>query len=87
MFFIHKDKVDEDVQKIREYTLSPEQLQREIEKKEQEKKKHDEAVEGFGFKDVVAMTIAIMSVLLPYMLIVFAVAIAVVLFFYLRSGI
>ena len=87
MFFIRKSKVDEDVEKIRAYTMSPEQLQQEMLKKETERKQHDEAVEGFGFKDVVAMTIAMMSVLLPYVLIVFGTAALVFLYFYLRSGI
>ena len=87
MFFIRKSKVDEDVENIRAYTMSPEQLQQEMLKKEAERKQHDEAVEGFGFKDVVAMTIAMMSVLLPYVLIVFGTAALVFLYFYLRSGI
>ncbi len=87
MFFIRKSKVDEDVEKIRAYTMSPEQLQQEMLKKEAERKQHDEEVEGFGFKDVVAMTIAMMSVLLPYVLIVFGTAALVFLYFYLRSGI
>lgn len=87
MFFIRKSKVDEDVEKIRAYTMSPEQLQQEMLKKKAERKQHDEAVEGFGFKDVVAMTIAMMSVLLPYVLIVFGTAALVFLYFYLRSGI
>ena len=86
MFFIRKNKVDEDVEKIRQYTMSPEQLQKEIQKKEADRKQHDEAVEGFGFKDVVAMTLAIMSILVPYILIVFGSALLVFLYFYLRSG-
>ncbi len=82
MLFINKEKVDEDVEKIREYTLSPEQLQESIARKEKEKKEIKEKSEGLTFKDVVAMTIAIIELILPYFLICIATMVAVFLFFW-----
>ncbi len=83
MFFIRKDKLEEDIEKIREYTIPPEQLAREVKEKEErkkvEKKHHQEQLEDFSAKDVFAMTVAILQVLLPYFLLVFGIA---VLLFY-----
>lgn len=89
MFFIHRKQVDEDVEKIRQYTLAeadPEKLAQEIraeqEAKEAERRQHDEAVKDFTAKDVVAMSIAVFQILLPIFLIMFAVAALVVFYFW-----
>ena len=72
MFFLRKDQVDRDVEKMRESLMTPEQIQkkeeREQKKKEKEKKHADEQLEDFGWKDVVAMTIAILEIIGPYFL-------------------
>ncbi len=86
MFFIRKKNVDEDVEKIRQYTLSPEQLAAEIKEKEEakeaEKKHAKEQLEDFTAKDVLAMSIAAFQVLLPYVLLVFGSAAVIFLLFY-----
>jgi uncharacterized membrane protein len=88
MFFVHRKQVDEDVEKIRQYTLAeanPEKLAQEIQAeqkaKEEDRRQHDEAVKDFTAKDVVAMSIAVFQILLPVFLIMFAVAALVVLYF------
>lgn len=89
MFFIHRKQVDEDVEKIRQYTLAeenPEKLAQEIAEeekvKEEDRRQHDEAVKDFTAKDVVAMSIAVFQILLPIFLIMFAVAALVVFYFW-----
>ncbi|MBR4162611.1 MAG: hypothetical protein IKR11_03745 [Solobacterium sp.] len=82
MIFLKKEKVDEDVEKIRQYTLTPEQLQQSIAKKEKEKREIKEKSEDITFKDVVAMTIAIIELILPYFLICIATMVLVFLFFW-----
>lgn len=82
MLFIRKEQVDKDVEKLRQSMMSPEQLKREQTRKEAEIKKHQEAVSEFTWKDVLAMSIAIFEILLPYML-VFAGVMALVFLFFL----
>ena len=82
MLFINKKKVDEDVEKIRHYYMSPEQLHQELEQEKKDRDKIKENLEGFGFKDVVAMTIAIIEVLLPYLLAFIGTMVLVYAFFW-----
>lgn len=85
MFFIKKDQVDKDVERLRESMMTPHMIAREEQKKAIEKKHRDEALEGFGWKDVVAITIAIIEILLPY-IIVFAVIMVILWQIIYRSG-
>lgn len=85
MFFINKDKVDEDVEKIRRYTMSPEKLNEIVAAEEADKKHHDEVVSEFTAKDIIAMSIAVFEIIIPYVLIIFGAMIAVFLLFYLMS--
>ena len=76
-------RVEEDLERIRRANLSPEQLEEE-EKREREMREAVRAGEvRVTVKDIVAMTIAIFSLILPY-LAVFAAGIALVLFLFLR---
>ncbi len=75
MLFIRKSKVDEDVEKIRQYTLGSEALKQEmdqeIRKKAELDRKRKEISEEWTWKDVLAMTIAIIQVILPYFIVMF----------------
>ena len=82
MFFLSKEQVDRDVERIRQNTLSPEKLEAELKAKAQEQKRMKENTEDFGWKDVLAMTIAIIQVILPYILVMIAVMVLVFLYFY-----
>ncbi|MCL2095387.1 MAG: hypothetical protein FWH10_00615 [Oscillospiraceae bacterium] len=76
-------RVEEDLERIRRANLSPEQFEEE-EKREREMREAVRAGEvRVTVKDIVAMTIAIFSLILPY-LAVFAAGIALVLFLFLR---
>ena len=80
MFFINKDRVDSDLEKIKEANLTPEQLEK---KRAKEKA---EQVEGWTWKDTLAMTIAIIQVILPFMLVMAAVMALVFMFFVWMSN-
>ncbi len=82
MFFLRKDQVDRDVEKLRENLMTPYQIAEKEDQKAREKKQYQEAVEGFGWKDVLAMTIAIIEVILPYFLLLVGAMVAVYLFLY-----
>ena len=82
MFFLSKEQVDRDVERIRQNTLSPEKLDAELKAKAQEQKRMKENVEDFGWKDVLAMTIAIIQIILPYFLVMISVMVLVFLYFY-----
>ncbi len=82
MFFLSKDQVDRDVEKLRQSTLSPEKLNAELKQQAQEKKRMQENTAEFGWKDVLAMTIAIIQVIVPYFLAMIAVMVLVFLYFY-----
>jgi hypothetical protein len=81
MFFINKDRVDRDLEKINEANMTPEQLEKKRKKEKAEKEKHAAAVEGWTWKDTAAMTIAIIQVILPFMLVMAAVMALVFGFF------
>ena len=82
MFFLSKDQVDRDVERLRQSTLSPEKLDAELKAKAREQKRIKENTEEFGWKDVLAMTIAIIQIILPYFLVMIAVMVLVFLYFY-----
>ena len=82
MFFLSKDQVDRDVESLRRQTLSPEKLDAELKAQAKEKKRMQENVEEFTWKDVLAMTIAIIQVILPYSMIMIAVMVLVFLYFW-----
>ncbi len=68
MLFIKKKNVEEDVQKIREYTLGG-QLEEELKEEAKAEARRKEIASEFTWKDILAMTIAIIEVLLPYFLV------------------
>ena len=81
MFFINKDRVDSDLEKIKEANLTPEQLEKKRAKEKAEQERLAAQVEGWTWKDTLAMTIAIIEVVLPFML-VFAAVMALVFMFF-----
>jgi len=82
MFFLGKDRLNEDLENIRKSNLSPEELEKEESAKEAEKRKIQNNLSEFTWKDVVAMTIAIIEVILPYMLAMAAAMAGMFLFIY-----
>ena len=81
MFFINKDRVDSDLEKIKEANLTPKQLEKKRAKEKAEQERLAAQVEGWTWKDTLAMTIAIIEVVLPFML-VFAAVMALVFMFF-----
>lgn len=81
MLFTNKDRVDRDLEKIREANLTPEQLEKKRAKEKAEREKHAANVEGWTWKDTLAMTIAIIQVILPFMLVMAVVAALIFAFF------
>ena len=86
MFFINKDRVDSDLEKIKEANLTPEQLGKKRAKEKAEKERLAAQVEGWTWKDTLAMTIAIIQVILPFMLVMAAVMALVFMFFVWMSN-
>lgn len=77
--FRNRRKLEEDLEKVRHANLSGEQRGLDGEARQKEKKER-EATEGFGFKDYLAMTLAVFSIVLPYVLgIMLAVGVVVLL--------
>ena len=83
MFFINKDRVDSDLEKIKEANLTPEQLEKKRAKEKAEQERLAAQVEGWTWKDTLAMTIAIIQVILPFMLVMAGVMALVFRFFVL----
>ncbi len=69
MFSFGKDRLNEDLEKIRKSGLSPEARAKEIAREEEEKRKIKENLSEFTWKDVLAMSIAIIEIILPIILI------------------
>ena len=90
MLFDNRDRLEEDLERIRKANLPPEKLKEEEEREKAEKRTITEALNSeetkITAKDVLAMTIAIISLLLPYILIVIL-AIGLVLLFFFRQAI
>ena len=90
MLFNNRKRLEEDLERIRKASLTPEKLKEEEEREEAEKKAIREALNSeetkITAKDVLAMTIAIISLLLPYILIIIL-AIGLVLLFFFRQAI
>lgn len=86
MFFINKDRVDSDLEKIKEANLTSEQLEKKRAKEKAEKERLAAQVEGWTWKDTLAMTIAIIQVILPFMLVMAAVMALVFMFFVWMSN-
>ena len=88
MLFIKKKNVDEDVDKIRQYTysyVSPEQLRKEAEEEARLERKRKEIAEEWTWKDILAMSIAIIEVILPYFLVMIG-GMALVILYFLWAG-
>lgn len=80
MFFDrNRHHMEEELERIRKSSLSPEQL-----KADEEMKKGRENLpeEKFTIKDIFAMTIAILSIIIPWLLIIMA-GIGLVMFLFL----
>ena len=90
MLFNNRKRLEEDLERIRKASLPPEKQKEEEEREEAEKKAIREALNSeeikITAKDVLAMTIAIISLLLPYILVVIL-AIGLVLLFFFRQAI
>ena len=86
MFFINKDRVDSDLEKIKEANQTPEQLEKKRAKEKAEQERLAAQVEGWTWKDTLAMTIAIIQVILPFMLVMAAVMALVFMFFVWMSN-
>lgn len=86
MFFINKDRVDSDLEKIKEANLTPEQLEKKRAKEKAEQERLAAQVEGWTWKDTLVMTIAIIQVILPFMLVMAAVMALVFMFFVWMSN-
>lgn len=86
MLFIRKDKVDEDVEKIRQYTLgSSDRLRQEAEEEARLERKRREIGEEWTWKDILAMSIAIIEVILPYFAVMIG-GMALVILYFLWAG-
>ena len=90
MLFDNRDRLEEDLERIRKANLPPEKLIEEEEREEAEKRTITEALNSeetkITAKDILAMTIAIISLILPYLLVIFL-AIGLVLLFFFRQAI
>ena len=83
MFFDNnRQRMEEDLAKIRDANLPPEKL-KEKEDRERASKKSFEENEKFTIKDIFAMSIAIFSLIIPYVLLILA-GIGLTLFIFLR---
>ena len=80
MIFYRKEKMEEDAQNLLNSLLTPEQLKKKIDEEDAKKKEIKEKSEDITAKDVVAMTIAILEIIVPYFLIAIA-GMAAVYFF------
>ena len=81
MIFYRKEKMEEDAEKILNSLLTPEQLKRKIDQENREKQELKEKSQDVTAKDVVAMTIAVLEIVVPYFLIAIAGMVAVYFFF------
>jgi len=90
MLFDNRDRLEEDLERIRKANLPPEKQKEKEEREETEKKAITEALNSeetkITAKDILAMTIAIISLILPYLLLIFF-AIGLVLLFFFRQAI
>ncbi|MCR5793995.1 MAG: hypothetical protein K6G61_01435 [Solobacterium sp.] len=73
--------MEEDAEKLMNSLLTPEQLKRKIDQENKEKEELRKKTEDFTAKDVLAMTIAILQIIVPYFLIAIAGMVAVYFFF------
>ena len=80
MIFYRKEKMEEDAQNLVNSLLTPEQLKKKIDRENEEKRKIKEKTDEITAKDVIAMTIAIIEIILPYFLIAIAGMVAVYFF-------
>lgn len=71
--FLNNRRLEEDLERIRRANLSPEKDREESKLEKKNEKIARENIEKFGFKDLFAMCIAALSVLIPYFLIFVAV--------------
>jgi len=86
MFFNNRNRVDEDLERIRKAHLSPEALKKE-EEEEREIRDSLKSEEGkITAKDVLAMSIAIFSLIIPYVLVILLV-IGLALLFIFRNAV
>lgn len=78
--FFQKNRVEEDLRRIREANLPAATIQAEA--KAQQRSKSREAMDHIGLQDIAAMVIAIFSLILPYVIAFVGIMAAVVLGFY-----
>ncbi|MGI6695426.1 MAG: hypothetical protein ACOX6O_04170 [Christensenellales bacterium] len=79
--FFERGRLEVDLERIRQANLSEDKrLQEEADEKELLKEIREKSA-GVGFKDVLAMTIAIISLILPYLIVTLVVCGAVLWYF------
>ncbi|MCL1831108.1 MAG: hypothetical protein FWG21_06720 [Oscillospiraceae bacterium] len=83
MFPLNSKRVNDDLSKIRRSNLDPEQREKEDLELEEDKKQTKAKLKDLTFKDYIAMVIAVFSIIIPYLLILFAVLFLFVFLFYL----
>ena len=81
--FFEKHRLEQDLERIRKANLSEGQRLREEEDEQRLQAEINEKTAGVGFKDILAMTIAVFSLILPYLIVLFVVA-AVVIWYFVR---
>ena len=82
MIFGNRHRVEEDLERIRQANLSPEELEEQQEKAAAEKEETIERLKEFTFKDFLAMVLAALSIIVPYFLIFSAIMALFVFLFY-----
>jgi hypothetical protein len=79
--FFNNRRVDEELERIRKANLPPEQLEAEEAKEREVKEAFESDDVKITAKDILAMTIAALSILLPYAAIFIGIAILVMFLF------
>jgi len=81
--FPNKERINEDLERIRRANISSSEAIEEDKASEIEKTKVKERLKELTFKDYLAMIIAVFSIIIPYLLILVGVLVLFVFLFYL----
>lgn len=71
MFLNRKDRLEEDLERIRRANLPQETIEEEDAAQNAEKQRMAQIAKGITIKDFIAMIIAVFSIILPYVLVLF----------------
>ena len=83
MLFNHSRRITEDLEKIKRANIDPIAAVKAESLSDEEKKKVQENLKGLTFTDYVAMVIAVLSIVVPYLLILLVVLGIFIFLFYL----